>query len=105
MGDFVQALARAYIQKTVGNPNLVDANILRDTAASNNRLLGLETAPKDKILDAKTTQIILKNFIHQHNDIVASDLVFPADDTTLTKEQMAHMIVTLLDIQTGDAVQ
>lgn len=105
LGDFIQVLARAYIQKTAGNPNLVDAKALRDTATSNKRLLGLETAPKDEILNAKNTQTILKNFIHQHNDIVASDLVFPADDTTLTKEQMAHMIVTLLDIQTGEEVQ
>ncbi len=105
LGDFIQVLARAYIQTTAGNPNLVDAKTLRDTAMANKRLLGLETAQKDKVLSADDTQIILKNFIAQHGDIVASELVFPADGTILTKEQMAHMIVTLLDISVEDQTQ
>ncbi len=105
LGDFIHVLARAYIQKTAGNPNLVDAKTLRDTASSNKRLLGLETAQKDQILSSDDTQIILKNFITQHSDIVASELVFPADGTTVTKEQMAHMIVTLLDISAEEQTQ
>lgn len=103
--DFVHVLARAYIQKTAGNPHLIDAKTLRDTATSNKRLIGLDTAKKDQILSANDTQIILKNFINQHSDIVASELVFPADGTTVTKEQMAHVIVNLLDIKSEDQVQ